>query len=1647
METPGDFTPDELDQIFAELRDLEDMKRRFRTTATPQLAQSVSRIANVAPQLPLGVVMPLANTAADYEVSGGTRGMPIEQAEEAALDINKMVLTDPKTYEQEPKQQGGWLSGIRDGVMDKVKEGSRWTFAALNFPLDVVQSAGARLYSGLGGPNRSTERAKYYSDPKTGVLDGWFASTDLGAMFSGRDPGEGFFIGEDAKQYQVQKAKDYRGTVGEGGWTFGRGLALIGTQPGTREFNILSGLVDAATAISVPAIPGQRFLRRGVGNVASEVVGGRRSVTGLTNFESPQIIRSRASSWLQSNDGKKVVDFLTTQINTPAQAVRRFKNMPVSFLKKVAETTNHDDMAKLLDDVLGKGLYSTDQINLSRRADLADKMMTTGFKPVRRTAQEVSRLRGKMPMRREVSLNLDDEMERTRSLYDLDAYMKLLRVDQNEADELINRLADVVSLDDVGDFRQTMGAIDKVIARQVAQGAGIGKVGRGRRINEDAVFTMMKKYRETTESHLYAVQGPGGKSDILGMKLPGMELEAFTKEGDRILVAMPDQTAGLNPEMRRYAAVLPDPRALRRTTSTISWAFEADSVIARNPQKFGDPRGFTVFFDWAQNRVWRTGTLMTGGYAVRNISESMVRSALAPGIDLGPRNPIDWILAMTNRRYAGSILGFKWTDEALTAEARKTLRTFRKATQGDMREMTDAAYLQRRAYETGAWAFTTSAADKSLYVQGLADQIQLASEDDLVRLIANGANNADVLNWLRTTDEGRNYAKVHQAKWRNSRPTGADETVRVTYDFVDDAGNINVANWEKTIDGYFRPLLDYYTGKDDVLKSIIATGDQFGIGEVLRNGQIEVPVTRAFNYVERIPGVEYELSGYSDEFMEYLSRAVDDDVARAAVGEARMLPENVKYRVQSKHKLGTIGYEELAGQPFQRVDALVTHFFSGVFSKKEAYLNRSPAFRKFYVQQLRNLIDEVDQENAFDIVQRIRYAYSKDVVDQVKALEDAVIRYADSSGVIKYSVGSEILDEAAYNARLAEARALAKKKGEGFTDAWAEKYLGDKELWRKIKAYSEGKGVRKKGGEGITSEELNTYAMAYAAEETKKLFYNATERSNLADIMRIISPFGQAWAEVMKAWYRLVITDPNKLKNMSVTFKGIRDMDPDADGKGFIYKDPVTNEMMFNYPFVPAMAPIVFGAAGALGAQTVLGRTALGMRGAGLVGLAGGAGAGALFGQRATTGGLDPTLAAPVKSANMALNVLPSVGPVVQIAANQILGDRPQYDDLRAILLPYGSYEPTPTGIAEQVTPSWARKLIQAIRANPDTDRMYADMYMDSYRALFATGNYDNNSTEDMGRLDRDAKRSARYLLGIRAIGQFVGPARPDVTLNVPTSYEGEITIDDVTYLVNEGNIPNNVLSKAFRYFQEEDFDNAVMKFLNTFGDDTFLYVKGTTTAISKGIDASEEFGDWERTNKEFRDQHRDVYGYFSDVGSQFDLETYLRQIKSGDRRRVTNSKELRQESEAVVGKAMYRNAVRSFGPNPTEPQQNMLRAFRLYLNKALPGYSTAPLDINELADTIRKLEVAARDTLVDGNEIAVAARLYFDKRNDMIGVAQARRQQAGGMPAVANELSGKANADLRAYLRHTGEILVKRYPEFERMFSRELYDEIDIDF
>jgi hypothetical protein len=488
-----------------------------------------------------------------------------------------------------------------------------------------------------------------------------------------------------------------------------------------------------------------------------------------------------------------------------------------------------------------------------------------------------------------------------------------------------------------------------------------------------------------------------------------------------------------------------------------------------------------------------------------------------------------------------------------------------------------------------------------------------------------------------------------------------------------------------------------------------------------------------------------------------------------------------------------------------------------------------------------------------------------------------------------------------------------------------------------------------------------------------------------------------------------------------------------------VMKDPVSGEMVFNYPFSADMLPIIGGVAGGL-----LGETFFGARAGGPVAFLGGAiaGGGLGFGAREVVeerlGDAQIQLQAPVRSLSMALNVVPGLGPVVQLSAAQALQNRPEADDILKIISPFG-----PPESAWEFAPSWARKIVQSITANPESDRMYLDLFMDAYRAMYATGEYDTNSSESMQLLRERAEDIARTLLVFRGLAQFTGPARPSVGFEVPVKYSGiELTDEELAAYAREGSVPDNILANTFRKMQEEDYQNAVYNFISTFGTDTLLYVKGRTETVGQGLDASQIFGDWERRNTDLAEAFPTVFGYFAPVGSEFDLQTYLRQIATGKRRRITDPTELQADAEAVVGKALYRRAVRDFPRNPNEVDEAALREYRRQLEEELPGFKYQVIELGQREIYMAQLFQAAREAPdLQDNPIAEAVRVYEQYRSNAMREAELRNNGEPG----EGLLTRKANEDLRQYLRNIGETIINRTPEFERVWSRLLFDEVDV--
>jgi len=1601
-----DYTTDSEEALWEQITRNDSQQDLFRNAASPDLAFIIDDLVRTAPNATADLVLPAAQAVL-------TGAMTFEDASDTLVSGVKAAIETAPPVDEEEKS---WWNRGWDTFMSEVREASRWTFAAAEFVPQSVQNIAARTYGAFA------DDTDVYKESKSGFFDGFIASTDLGTMLSGVEAGDGFFIGEAAAEQQRQKAMEYRGTIGDEGWTLGRGFALSVSQPGSRPYNILSGIVDAAAAIGTPSLPFLKPAKRVITGGADLLK--LRSTAGLTNFSEAAIDPGKVSKWLDGRSGRAVTQKIS-EITDIEEAMELFPKADAAFWQDIigGDADTFDGARNLLRRDLGlrQGLQSTEDLNVGRASALNRGAL--------KRSRAYSRLKAPVPGR-EMVLATDDIREVTATMRNARDYLRTAGVGFEERQRVLREMSEALTpMDGAPKARKALKSLDEAMIGAIARKR---KSPFARNTDEEFVRTVFERYRDEVRD--FDLHGDiDSKGDIITVS----DLR-ITKDGelDKITGEMVEPTAMLSSEMKRWGYFMPDPRRVRRITSQYSWVF------SKNPSgeyKWGDPRMLTSFLDFTQNLVWRTSTLLTGGYAFRNITESMLRQTMTPGINTGPTHPLEWIQSMFYRKFKGDANGNEWRGMEADLLFRHQ-REYAEATGNVMRESLDPMRLEEAALGRGYYSLSRKRAgdparSSDQYVRGVANELRLLADDDLARVIASGYFDVDdIVDWLKTDPEGLRYLRSAQARWTNKRmrdpQTG--ETFVGSVKFVDETDPNNLVFDDQNINRLIEMVSDRVrrkTGDIEQLKEVVANSGPLanpslrGLGVLGEHTTLDGRSINAWQRVNIETGQNWRNFKYDEEFLNEIRSLLEDSAY------AGRLPETVKFIDSTSNIRGAGGRP--VGDWWRRT---TDHFFGSVYGKKEAFLNRSPVFRQYYYRRLQQLMPNLSREGAETMIENVQKAYRAIPEENLRNL-----RKLKPNKAGKYEWNGRELSKTDYNKRVRQLERQLKRRDPDDFDKWAANYVGSKKLWDQIKD-AKINGRIDKSDDVLDSFRADTLAKAYALEETKRVFYNASDKSNFADILRIIVPFGPAWGEAMRMWRKQVLANPNRVKNLGVSIQGFRDMDPDGDGKGFVMEDPVSGEMVFNYPFSEDMLPILGGVAGGL-----FGEIAFGRRAGGPVAFAGGAIAGAITGGAAREvvesrlGDASLQFQAPVRSLSMALNVVPGLGPVVQMGAAQALQNRPEADDILKVISPFGA----PEG-AWELAPSWARKVVQGITANPESDRMYLDLFMDAYRAMYATGEYDTNDYQSMQLLRERAEDIARTLIIFRGLAQFTGPARPSVGFEVPVDYSGvELTDEELAAYAREGSVPDNILANTFRKMQEEDYQNAVYNFINTFGTDTLLYVKGRTETVGEGLDASAIFGDWERRNGKLVEAFPDVFGYFAPVGSEFDLETYLRQIATGKRRRITDPTELQADAEAVVGKALYRRAVRDFPRNPNEVDQAAIREYRTQLEEELPGFKYQVIELGEREILIARLFDAAREApeLVD-NPVGEAVRAYEAYRQNAINEALVR---SGGV-YTDGLLTRKANADLRQYLRNIGETIINRIPEFERVWSRLLFDEVDVD-
>jgi len=1515
-----------LDQIDAKNK----LREQTAATATPQLAARIGEIYRANPWMKPGEILALAKAGASDQLVNA-----------ASTQSGKQL---PARLDPNPPRKKGWFERT---FYDPLKSAARYTFATLNLAPELAQNVSSQLLN---------------KDNPEG-FDGWFKSTSLGTMVAASkgeiDPatgqpitaGEGFFLGGTAAEKQAERARRVRGTINGSAWTLGRGAADVVFAPGSKPYNILSGFVDAAVNVFAdPTLYGGKALKAARAGraaipalqTADEIAAfqkvaaaGERAAAGLSQAETVAWNGSKFRQWFETNGKARR---LTETLIEKEDAYDIFSNV---FKEKIdIGTANRLAKAKTRDEVLaivGEQANRMDaELSGIFPTDIRDIVKARERLPFWNNIRN-SELLTKMP---DAVIKVGTAQDSINAVKNYGRYVKSLgkAIPEDEARVFMSNVMETFAdptaagAKQVNDLFENL--VTKVIKNELSTGALAVAPEQADEIAKQT-FSRVAKIKDELRSFL---QNEAGELDDFGLMqslIDSGHLIAGDDVNPTIIKNLRLAGPGSLVELADKVQVLPDVRVIRRLT--------ANPFVRRALSKrAGDPRAATAVTDYLQNEIWKPLTLMTGGYIFRNMFDAQIRMA-AVGKAGFFNHPFRYMQLVLNKTMPEGFVGRGSIDDGVEELVRTFgdyQDTFEEAMSfGLRRNLDDPSKAYERGIRNGSFAFARKIGDKEQYLRGLYDELRRLSQDQINNAVAKGIPTDELVAWLRRTDNPQAVKSLRRLqRYLKGGLDGYDIVNNQHYLVRLANGEVNDELLAEWIERLGNPRINAMTGGDETLRWAIANRrmplaasetidprnlkDTDFIGGRLRQG---VGSNISLGMENGRP-IEAVVTAVNSDTSWTVRRLSDFDIWDTDIGAKEFqnylagvyatpgnsLPKWVKYAQE-------VGVPTPAGVTQKDMQILglknraVDWFFDGAYGKLSRKFERSPVYRQFYYEQF---------------------------------IENADLLTPEEARLFKQSIAGR----AAYLKMTPEA------------------VFGGKERYQALLAK-----LDSANGTG-TVRQLEDYAGLRALNSTKETLFNATERNNLEDIFRIIIPFGAAWREILGTYGKFLYEDPTKIRRAQLVYNGAVNYDPDNDGQGFFYKDPITGQNTFNIPFSGDLAKLLTG--------------------------------------------VNAPLQAPVKGLSMGLQVIPAIGPVAQIAASELIPDTPSTDAIVEILLPYGRKKPG------ALVPGYANKLYSALRDNPGkTESIYANTYTETVRALSASGEYELNDPAEKERLLNDAKWRARVLTGFRALSQFLGP----------TSGTPEAIVE-----TNKGDVYASYLLKAFQDLQTANYDKAVADFLRIYGDDALLYISSKTQSVQPGVAATEQFGDWERNNKDVMEAFPQVAAYFAPGGDDFSFSVWDRQIRTGARKRLTAA-EMIDLAQFRVGNAIYRDLKRQAGQYPPAEVKDWLRRQRQKISEQLPGFPAQPVfTIGEFDRSIEQMKRAVADPRLADNEIAGAAAEYLRYRDQAIAQYVAAGGKEGGFATA------KAAAELRQWLFNIGTSLSEAVPEFQRVWDRELASEVD---
>jgi hypothetical protein len=1558
------------------------------------IAGRISAIYKEYPYMATGVVLALAEANADPET---IRAAAAKSAYNKYLTAaNEEPVPDTPAPWKEPSRFSWdnvlrqtmrpikWVLGNTAGRSDELKTGVQ----VLTATAETAKQTWDNWASRATDPNRSTNDTENF-----------WASTSLGALQQNWDKrGDGFFLGGEAEKIRAEKVKKYRWQINGQSYTIGRGAANMVFQPGSRPYSFLSGLIDAGIAwkgdpFNAPLDEASKALK--ARNIiaplesAEEISAARKLAAGsaglLSTAEQHAIDNSRFFTWLDKTSmGRRVVE--RTAKETDKLKILRAYNGKISAedAVRLANATDVDTV---------RGIIAEQAIRLSDET-------TQGFVPFATSGAQLgysklipaykvrqsSRWLTKVPKNQLIVHGT--EQEKVQSIFNIENWLKTLKVDPTTGDgkDLIDKAFEWASstgtrVDADQMFRMFMGDVPR------KQKGIMWKALEANGVEVEVIEEVIQKFRSGLDTlrknaiddhgmtddagfikHMTQYMTDTELENILREIHPGKLLPGMTRADlDNIVFNLePGELTLFGPmsiaDMLNHVQVLPDARQMRRLTSNPMFKLRKD----------GQMLSVNQILEGIQNEIWRPYALMSIGYIMRNTMDAQLRLGLNGFFS----DPIQYMMILMRKRGIGTIKGSGWTEVGEDIPfGLDDLDEYKDFTRSRTHYMVDdpAEQLTRMVKNGEATVVNTS---DPAYISGFVDSARINYADPFMRLATQIMHLPEdrqaqiVAKWLGSGTEDAVKARNTIIKYLEDGPLSGSTRNGINRVSAP-VSNARSMTDDQLVEAWFeiagRPQVENLTLGRDELRVIAgynavpvgaselwtdADVMRFSVtGKLPKAGELLVePVTTMSGKTFYRNYLVMEINGVAGSGPRSYKVIEVKDVGRALNGETGskllrkhmeetlkinneltpaddpVLPTWVRNLIRTKPETGA-GITDASLNMMKSIAKLPRWFFDVPVQKWNELAERSPAFR---------------------------FAYYKNVVESAKLLSPAE--------------ATKLMDELDSFA----ARALPTEYAANPAKA-VEKYVGGRRFYADLK-----KSVADaQAGNGIgTVEQLHVYSATATKVDLEDLFFNNVDKSNLTDSLRIIAPFAAAWAEVAGRYSMELIQNPARIRKTQLLYRGAEGFDPDNDGRGMIYKDPQSGDMMFTFP---------------LSGRVI----------------------------KAVTGQEGINLSAPVKRLSAGLAIIPSVGPMFQIAASQVfnMANIPATDDFRKLINPYG--DPS----FEDLIPGSFDKLRSALTNRPDElSTMYGNTYSDLFAYLTTTGEYDLNDSNDVERLHEDAKTKARGLTMLRAISQFVGPtaARPDYR------YKNEL---GEYFWVNE-------LVKQYSDWQAEDYESATGKFIEVFGDEALIYL-GAKTSLDpryKGVEASEAYGKWEAKNQDLISAFKSTAPYLAPIGDQgLSMGVWSRQVGRGVRRRNEPIDRLDQ-AQLRAGSYMFRYFNKQ-NPDATPAER---RAERKRIHEMYVGF---PLKANF-------------NTGDFDNFITDMTRLMQDKRTAKDPVADTIREYLDNRQSVLNELKDKAGVGFgstkptaekyKSILFKRGEELATLNPDFRRVWEQQFQSELE---